>query len=184
MISTAAAIPALLQPPEGAVLEEERERRMMSGTQPAWDCSLLPPGSLFSSKGSRALLSSLSPVRHLSCADETYQGETHVCGRFGRPTAKALNCSFLIFLPSRALCFPGSWSCLPGLCAGAGAALTSARLCSGWGCRGAGSGGAVSCCTLRFWGAQPRSAGCVPAAPSPAILSNARQGILAPKIPL
>lgn len=58
----AAAIPALLQPPEGAELEEEQERRMMSGTQPAWDCSLLPPGSLFSSKGSRALLSSLSPV--------------------------------------------------------------------------------------------------------------------------
>lgn len=61
---TAAANPALLQPPKRAVLEEQGERTNTNGTQPAWDCSLLPPRShlsLFSSKGSRVLLS-LSPV--------------------------------------------------------------------------------------------------------------------------
>lgn len=47
----------------------------------------------------------------MSCADETCQGKTHVCGRFGQPTAKAFNCSLLMSLQSQPLCLPGDLSC-------------------------------------------------------------------------
>lgn len=105
-----------LQPPKLIPLDKQWERRSTNeDTRPGLFSSaplLLAALSLFYSEGSHLFLSlNCQDQMTFHSADETYQGETHVCHRSGQPTSKAFNCTLFIFLQSQPLWLPSNFSC-------------------------------------------------------------------------